>query len=76
MEAGFSQIKLHIMNSCCDVYTLRCLKQDMIWAIDTQFWFIRNVMLLKTVNYVTKGLKNEVLLSLKQYCSYALLSGP
>ena len=40
----------------CGVCISRCLKQNLTWAIDKQFWFISSVILFKTVIYTAKEL--------------------
>ena len=36
------------------VYVSRYLKDELAWAIDKCFWFVSNVLLCKTVTYITK----------------------
>ena len=39
----------------CDIFVLRCLKEELAWAVDKQFRFISNVILLKNkANYKPK----------------------
>ena len=53
-----------------DVHILRHLKVKLAWAIDKQL----QVISIQNV-YITKELKNKVVLSLKQYCiCYVVLS--
>ena len=56
----------------CNMHILRHLKQVLVWAIDKQVQFIGNDMLLKTVTYTTKELKNKAILSLKNIVFIAM----
>ena len=49
--------------ACIGVHVTRRLKEELAWATDKWFQVISSVMLL-TVIYTTKKLKNKVVLSL------------
>ena len=59
-----------------NVCILRCLEEELSWAIDKWLWLIINTMLFKIVIATTKNLKNKAIFNLKQYCmcSYVTLS--
>ena len=53
-----------------NIRILRRLKEELAQAIDKQLWVISYKMLFKTVNYITKKLKNKAVLNLKEYCMH------
>ena len=56
-----------------DVYILRCLKEELAWAIDIQLWVISNIMLF-IKSYANKKLKNKAVSSLNNIVCFAMWS--
>ena len=53
-----------------NIRVLRCLKEELAWAIDKQLQVTSNKMLFKTVI----PLRKKAILSLKQYCMHCYVA--